>query len=266
MPKVTTNKPQPKPQLVNRGPAGLLSKKKGTVTTKEAPEKPRATSGPDLWALGTKNQILTQLDPLIVDIDSLNQDSENARLHPERNMASIKDSLCLYGQCKPVVVQRWSERKQMENVIVAGNGTTAAAKELGWDKIAAVITDMTDTEAAGYGLADNRTAELAKWDFEVVARLDALLREQGVDPVGFSADELEVLRMADWTPPAIEEGEFSPNGEKPEPLMVSFTPDQYQTIGQAITEVRERDGEELSQDEALVAICQDWLAANTTEV
>jgi ParB family chromosome partitioning protein len=116
----------------------------------------------------------------------------NARLHPERNLEAVKKSLVAYGQVKPVVV-----RKQTK-VVVAGNGTLRAAKALGWTHIAAVIIDMTDVEAAGYGLADNRTAELAKWDFEVVSRIDKLLQEHGHSAEGWTDDELEYLRKTQW--------------------------------------------------------------------
>lgn len=251
-----------KPKLVNRGPAGLLTKvtdeqKKG-LTPAPIPEKAEATKAQ------AKHKIAPALKGMTVKIDKLVPDPENARLHPERNLGAIQDSLRLYGQVKPVVVRKST------NVIVAGNGTVEAAKALGWVEVAAVFVDMTDVEAAGYGLADNRTAELAKWDFEVVARLDKLLLAAGHESVGWSADELEVLRAADWTPPPIEEGGFGQGGgeDAPEPLMVSFTPDQYDVVGTCIKLVRQYEGKgqkELDQAEGVVAVCRGWLAMQPEE-
>lgn len=129
----------------------------------------------------------------VVDLASLQPDPDNARLHPDRNMESIKDSLALYGQLEPLVV-RASDRK-----IAAGNGRWRAMREMGWTKCAVNLRPMTDAEFHGFALADNRTAELARWDAEVVARLDAVLAAQNVPMVGFTMEELTVLRQADWS-------------------------------------------------------------------
>ena len=176
--------PKVGPKLVNRGAAGLLNKVKLTDKGKEV----ISAGGPELPA-GRKNHIAKALAALTVDIATLTPDPNNGRLHPERNMDAIKASLRLYGQVKPIVVRK----KGL--VVVAGNGTLAAAKQLGWTRIAATVVDMTDVEAAGYGLADNRSAELAQWDFEVVARLDKLLLEEGHSQVGWTMEELSVLRQ-----------------------------------------------------------------------
>lgn len=235
--------PQPaKPKLVNRGPAGLLTKLPAT-------QKP--TAGADEQPAGPINKIVESLQPLVVPIDSLTPDPQNARLHPERNMEAIKKSLSLYGQVKPVVVRRET------GVVVAGNGTMEAAKALGWTEIAATFVDFNEAQAAGYGLADNRTAELAKWDFEVVARLDQLIRESGdSDMVGWSADELEVLRCADWTPPAISEGGFGEGGGD-KPLLVSVTPDEMDALVKAIDQLKaaEENYQDLSDGACIARIC-----------
>ena len=232
------------PKLVNRGPTGLLTKLDHKATT----EVVQTAEGKidDIRCVGE-----------VVEIDSLTQDPDNARVHPERNMAAIRDSLKEYGQTVPLVVRRETR------VIVAGNGRHQAAKELGWTKIAVSFTDMSEIEATGYGMADNRTAELAKWNFEVVARLDKLLLEAKHATIGWSADELEVLRAADWTPPPIKEG-FGEADENA-PLLLSFTPDQYQVVGAAIDLVKQMlENPNMGQAEALTIICRDWLPKEET--
>lgn len=182
------------PKLTNRGPAGLYRKLKESERPEGAdePVKPRLVTSAPI------DRIAPSLAKLTVKIDSLTPDPDNARLHPEDNLQAIKTSLTTYGQVKPVVVRRATM------TVVAGNGTVEAAKALGWTKIAASVVDMTEVEAAGYGLADNRTAELAKWDFEVVARLDRLLQEQGQTPIGWTIDELTVLREQAFVAPPEE--------------------------------------------------------------
>lgn len=112
--------------------------------------------------------IAEQLRPLAVRCDSLTLDPANARKHPENNIEGIKGSLHVYGQRKPIVVNR------SNGVVEAGNGTLAAARALGWEYIAAVFVDDDAATAAGFAISDNRTAELAEWD---TAALDALLRD-----------------------------------------------------------------------------------------
>jgi ParB-like nuclease domain len=173
------------PKLVNRGPAGLLNRVKLPSSVPSSREVPA----------GKVNDIAESLADLVVDIDRLQFDPDNARLHPDRNVEAITRSLQLYGQVKPIVVQRSRMR------VVAGNGTMHCAKLLGWTKIAASMVDMDDVQAAGYGLADNRTAELAAWDFEVVARIEAMQRESGSGIVGWTAEEIAVLRREDVVMP-----------------------------------------------------------------
>lgn len=137
------------------------------------------------------NRVAPSLKGLLVDIDSLTPDPQNARLHPERNLEAIKESLREFGQRKPIsVVKRGGQL-----VVMAGNGTLEAAKALGWTRIAAAVDDdLSEADALAYGLADNRTAELARWDFETVAKLDRLIAEGRGVMVGWSADELAVMR------------------------------------------------------------------------
>ena len=256
MPSIpTTNN---KPKLVNRGPAGLLSR----VPSKPASvqDQQSAPAEPAQQVAAPINKIAPSLEALIVDISSLTADPDNARLHPERNMEAICQSLQMYGQVKPVVVQK-SRMK-----VVAGNGTMEGAIRLGWTKLAASIVEMTDVEAAGYGLADNRSAELAKWDFEVVARLDKLCLEAGHGSIGWSTDELEVLRAADWTPPVIDE-EDGFSTDRDSKLLVSFTAEQHDYIEKAIHLIRQLlDDPKLDQADCLVKACQMVLeGANATD-
>lgn len=123
-----------------------------------------------------------------VPIDSVQHDPANLRLHPDRNLAAVKASLARFGQQKPIVIDG-------NGIVRAGNGTLAAAKELGWDTIAIVRSDLTSTEATAYAIADNRSAELAEWDGVALAEtLRALQSEEfDLDAVGFTDDEVDAM-------------------------------------------------------------------------
>ena len=58
---------------------------------------------------------------------------------------------------------------------------------LGWTEVNIVRTDLKGAEATAYGIADNRTGELAEWDAITLAKL---LAEPDIGDVGFSESEL----------------------------------------------------------------------------
>jgi DNA modification methylase len=122
----------------------------------------------------------------LVPISDLTPDPANARKHGERNLSSIIDSLRAFGQQKPIVVDR-------RGVVIAGNGTLEAAKRLGWEEIAVVRTELDPTQATAFGIADNRTAELAEWDEDVLVSLLDSLDAETRDLMHFDEKELESM-------------------------------------------------------------------------
>lgn len=92
-------------------------------------------------------------------------------LHLEGNprvgdIAAIKSSLEEFGQLKPIVI---FDNGNDTYTILAGNHTVYAAKELGWEEIAAVIeTGMDRTKAIAFALIDNRVSELGHTNTELL--------------------------------------------------------------------------------------------------
>jgi len=130
-------------------------------------------------------------------IAALSPDPANARRHGERNLEQIKASLRRFGQQKPIVVDA-------TNVVRAGNGTLAAARALGWTTIAAVRSDLAGADLTAYAIADNRSAELAEWDAEL---LSAALADPAVGDCGFTAAELrQIAALPPDDPPEVAMG------------------------------------------------------------
>lgn len=98
----------------------------------------------------------------LIDIDRVQFDKRNARKHNDRNIEAIKKSLQHFGQQKPIVIDASYN-------CVAGNGTLQAAKNLGWSQISVVVSQLSQDQLLAYALADNRTAELAEWDPDILA-------------------------------------------------------------------------------------------------
>jgi site-specific DNA-methyltransferase (adenine-specific) len=118
------------------------------------------------------------------EISSLILDPNNARKHSERNLKAITASLDKFGQRKPIVIAA-------DGTVLAGNGTILAATQLGWKTVDAVVApaEWDETMLKAYALADNRTAELAEWDEDVLNR------------------QLEELRLHDFDVDILEFGE-----------------------------------------------------------
>lgn len=136
----------------------------------------------------------------LVGVDEVKPDPRNARQHPERNLETIKTSLRVYGQRKPIVVNKRT------GMIEAGHGLWQAAKALGWEKIAVVYVDDDPATATGYAIMDNRTAELADWDYPILSEL--LRGLDGVmdfEAVGFKDFEVGPLLEGEFSPPSIED-------------------------------------------------------------
>lgn len=152
------------------------------------------------------------LAPLLVPCAQLTLDPANARRHPERNRAAVQASLRTYGQRKPIVVRRQGM------VVEAGNGTLDAARALGWTHIAALLVDDDPVTATGYAIADNRTAELAEWDQDILASLLSTLASEDVEvsALGFSDDEMRALLDATSPRPAPELRPEAPAPEQAE--------------------------------------------------
>jgi DNA modification methylase len=141
----------------------------------------------------------------------LRADPKNARKHGERNIGTIVTALKEIGAARSIVIDE-------RNVVLAGNATVDAARQVGLTKVRVVDVDgdelvavrrkgLTETEKARLALFDNRGAELAEWDAHVLAQLQA----DGVGLDGlFTDDELEALLPTSGPPGGLTEPDFVP--------------------------------------------------------
>ena len=123
---------------------------------------------------------------LALKIDTLTPDPDNTVTHDAKSVQAIKRSLERFGQDQPLVVQE-------EGLIVRkGNGRLAAAMELGWTHIAAVVVAEDNLAAVARSIADNRSGEFRTWDYTKLATLVGELKTAGVDTevVGWNEQQL----------------------------------------------------------------------------
>jgi ParB-like chromosome segregation protein Spo0J len=127
----------------------------------------------------------------LIPLSELLPDEQNARKHPEPNIEAIASSLQRFGQQTPIVINK-------QNVIIKGNGTHEAAKRLNWSGLWAVTSELPDGEDRAYALADNRSGELAVWDYSIIAEHMRVFAETGVVPdgLGWTPQEIQAIGSA----------------------------------------------------------------------
>ena len=134
-------------------------------------------------------------DALVVDyrpISDLLPYARNARTHSETQVALIAGSIREYGFTNPVLVDGG-------NGIIAGHGRVMAARTLGLARVPVIeLGHLTEAQLCSYILADNRLAEQAGWDRELLAIEAGELTDLGIDltSLGFEAGEIDALLRA----------------------------------------------------------------------
>ena len=96
-----------------------------------------------------------------IETEKLIPYANNARTHGETDVDAIMASIREFGFTNPIAT--W------KGIICCGHGRLIAAKRLGMEKVPVIALDyLTDEQRREYILADNKTAELSGWDFDMV--------------------------------------------------------------------------------------------------
>ena len=122
-------------------------------------------------------------------VEELIQYSKNARTHSESQIAQIANSIIEFGFTNPVLIDG-------DKGIIAGHGRLMAAKKLNLSQIPVVTLDhLSEAQKRAYIIADNKLAENAGWDEEILANELQDLKEENfdLDLIGFEDQELEKL-------------------------------------------------------------------------
>ena len=130
----------------------------------------------------------------------------NARTHSKKQIRQIADSIERFGWTNPVLIDG-------QDQIVAGHGRVAAAKRLGIEAVPTIrLETMSEVEIRAYVIADNRLAELADWDDEILAiELQALVElDFDVEVTGFETAEIDLLIDGLDVAGAIDDGDRIP--------------------------------------------------------
>jgi len=140
------------------------------------------------------------------DISKVRPYEKNPRVN-DNAVDAVAESIQQFGFRQPIVVDT-------EGVIICGHTRWKAAQKLGLEKVPVhVAKDLTPEQIKAYRIADNKTAELADWNYDLLPI--ELSQLQGMDfdlgLLGFSEDELAKL-----LDPGVTDGLTDPD-EVPEP-------------------------------------------------
>lgn len=120
-------------------------------------------------------------------IDELERYENN----PRDNVAAIPyvaNSIAEFGFKVPIVIDE-------NNVIIAGHTRLEAAITLGMDEVPCIVADdLSEEQVRAFRLADNKTHEMSKWDFE-------MLNDELDDILGIDMEQFGFLEI---TTPAID--------------------------------------------------------------
>ena len=124
-----------------------------------------------------------------IPIEALQPPERNARTHSQRQVRQIARSINRFGFINPVLVDR-------NNRIIAGVRRVAGARLAGHTTVPTIrIEHLSDEEKRAYVIADNRLAEKAGWDRDILAiELKGLIDLHfDVEFTGFEIPEIEML-------------------------------------------------------------------------
>ena len=124
-----------------------------------------------------------------IAISDLQPRSINLRTHSKKQIRQIANSIETFGWTNSILVDG-------AGGIVAGHGRVAAAKLLGMETVPTIrLEDLTKAEIRAYVIADNKLAENAGWDHEMLAIELQDLAELDIDVTitGFEMPEIDIL-------------------------------------------------------------------------
>ena len=120
-----------------------------------------------------------------VRLEDLTPYARNARIHDEKQVDAIAESISRFGFISPVLADA-------DGNVIAGHGRIMAAEKLGMKEVPVVnVEGLSEEERRAYILADNRLAEMGSWNMDTVAEELKDLKLDGfdLDLTGFDVPE-----------------------------------------------------------------------------
>lgn len=173
-------------------------------------------------------------------IDKLIPYARNARTHSEAQVNQIAASIKEWGWTTPVLVDE-------QGGIIAGHGRTLAAQKLKMTDVPVMVAKgWSDAKKRAYIIADNKLAQNADWDNEMLALELGEIGELGfnLDLTGFSADFIAELTQGQVPELGLlpdEKLENFLNGDT-KILRLAYDEQEFESIINALKQLQEKTG------------------------
>ncbi len=119
-----------------------------------------------------------------INLTKLHPWEDNPRLN-DHAVKTVADSIRSFGFNIPVLCDQ-------NLTIIAGHTRWKAAKKLGMKEVPVIVVKMTETQRRAFAIADNKTAEIASWNFPKLKEVLEELVTEDIDirSLGFSNEEI----------------------------------------------------------------------------
>jgi site-specific DNA-methyltransferase (adenine-specific) len=126
------------------------------------------------------------------NINEIKPYEKNPRIN-DGAVEAVANSIREFGWHSPIVVDK-------DGIIICGHTRLNAAKHLGLEQVPVhVATDLSPEQVKAYRIADNKTGEIAEWDYDLLPIELAELQDMDFDLslLGFDTSELEQILNSD---------------------------------------------------------------------
>ena len=126
------------------------------------------------------------------NINEVKPYEKNPRIN-DGAVEAVANSIREFGWRSPIVVDK-------DGIIICGHTRLLAAKQLGLEQVPVhVATDLSPEKVKAYRIADNKTGEIAEWDFDLLPIELAELQDMDFDLslLGFDTSELDQILNGD---------------------------------------------------------------------
>ena len=149
----------------------------------------------------------------LIALEKLRPDPNNARHHSKKQIREVARSIEQFGFNNPILIDG-------SHTVIAGHARLEAARLLGLRLVPTIsLNHLSEAERRAYLIADNRLAELATWDIELlrgeITFLDNPEIDLDVTLTGFDTPEIDLL-LGSSAPDITEEDDVElPNEDEP---------------------------------------------------
>ncbi len=142
------------------------------------------------------NSVNIELAIRYIDVSFLKEYKRNVKIHSEKQIAKLLQSMCTYGVVTPILVDKNYE-------LIAGHGRLEALKQLGYQKIPIIMLEhLTEAQIKAYRLADNRIADEAEYNIDLLKiELQELVTcdDFVITDTGFDIAEIDNIIIDDYS-------------------------------------------------------------------